>query len=132
MTDQTAGGRLRLFGWVLLGLAVVGQVAGLYAPTVPGPDGIPGLDKVGHFLAFAVPAFLARLLGARWMMLLLLVHALVAEPLQHTLTSNRVAELGDALANLVGLAVGALAARLVARWRHDGGMPSVDDRERAG
>lgn len=129
MTDQPAGGRLRLLGWVLLALAVVAQVSGLYAPSVPGPDGIPGLDKVAHFLAFAVPTLLAWLLGARWVVLLLLVHALVAEPLQHTLAPNRVAELADAVANVCGVAVGALAGRVLARGRHDGAMPS-DERVR--
>lgn len=132
MTDQPTRGRLRLLGWVLLALALVTQVSGLYAPAVPGPDGIPGLDKVGHFVAFAVPTALAVLLRARWVVLLLLVHALVAEPLQHALAPNRVAELVDALANLSGVAVGVLAARLAARRRHDGGMPSVDQRVRRG
>ncbi|WP_131105251.1 hypothetical protein [Ornithinimicrobium sufpigmenti] len=132
MTGRPAPGRLRLLGWVLLTLALVAQVSGLYAPTMPGPDGIPGLDKVGHFVAFAVPTALAGLLRARCVVLLLLVHALAAEPLQHALAPNRVAELADALANLSGVAVGVLVARLVARWRHDGGMPSVDQRVRRG
>lgn len=124
--------RRRLLGWVLLAVALAAQVSGLYAPTVPGPEGVPGLDKVAHFLVFAVPTFLAWLLGARWVVLLLLVHALVAELLQHTLAPDRVAELADAIANVCGVAVGALAARLAARWRHDGGMPSVHDRVRRG
>ena len=91
-------------------LALVAQVSGLYAPTAPGPDGIPGLDKVAHFLAFAAPTFLAWLLGARWVVLLLVAHALVAEPLQHALAPTRAAELGDAVANVLGVGVGALAA----------------------
>jgi VanZ family protein len=123
---------VRLLGWALLVLTLVAQIAGLYAPTVPGPDGIPGLDKVAHFLAFAVPAALAWALGARWVVVLLVVHALVAEPLQHALAPNRVAELGDALANLSGVAAGVLVAQLVGRTGHDGGRPSVVDRERAG
>lgn len=124
--------RRRLLGWVLLAVALAAQVWGLYAPTVPGPEGVPGLDKVAHFLVFAVPTFLAWLLGARWVVLLLLVHALVAELLQHSLAPDRVAELADAIANVCGVAVGALAARLAAGWRHDGGMPSVHDRVRRG
>lgn len=132
MTDRPAGGWLRLLGWVLLALALGAQVYGLYAPTVPGPGGTPGLDKVGHLLAFGVPTFLAWLLGARWVVLLLLVHALAAEPLQHALAPNRVAEVGDAVANVVGVTVGVLAARPAARWRHDEGMPSVDERVRRG
>lgn len=112
-------------------LAVVAQVAGLYAPSVPGPEGVPGLDKVGHLLAFAVPTLLARLLGARWAVLLLLAHALVAEPLQQVLAPTRMGELADAVANVSGVAVGVLVGRLLARSRHDGGMPS-DERVRRG
>lgn len=131
-SDRPGPSGVRLLGWVLLVLALVAQVAGLYAPTVPGPDGIPGLDKVAHFLSFAAPAALAWALGARWVVVLLVLHALVAEPLQHALAPNRVAELGDALANLSGVVVGALSAHLVGRSGHDGGRPSVADRERTG
>lgn len=132
MTARPLGGRLRLLARALLGLALVAQVAGLYAPTVPGPDGIPGLDKVAHLLAFAAPTFLAWLLGARWVVVLLLVHALVAEPLQHLLAPARVAELSDALANLLGVLVGVLAARLVVRSGHDGTRPSGVEQMRSG
>lgn len=132
MTGRPVDGRWRPLGWALLGLALVAQVGGLYAPTVPGPDGIPGLDKVAHLLAFAVPTFLAWLLGARWMVVLLVVHALVAEPLQHLLAPARVAELGDAVANLLGVATGALAGHLVRRSGHDGGRLTVVERVRRG
>lgn len=132
MTDPSTRGRLRSLGWVLLALALAAQMSGLYAPTMPGPDGIPGLDKVAHLLAFAVPTVLAWLLGARWVVLLLLVHALVAEPLQHALAPQRVAELADAVANVCGVAVGVLLACLASRSRHDEGMPSVDQQVRRG
>lgn len=132
MTDRLADGRLRPIAWVLLVATLVVQVAGLYAPSVPGPDGIPGLDKVGHLLAFAAPTLLAWLLGARWVVVLLVLHALAAEPLQHALAPARVAELGDAVANVAGVVTGALAAHVVARSGHDGSRPTVAERVRRG
>ena len=107
---------MRLIGWLVLLVALVVQVAGLYASTVPGPqDGPPGLDKVGHLVALAVPACLAALLGARWVLVALLLHALVSEPLQSQLAPLREPELLDALADLVGIAVGVAVARALGR-----------------
>ena len=83
----------------------------LYAPTVPGPGGVPGLDKVAHALLFAVPATLAWRLGARWVVVLLVLHALVSEPLQGWLSPSRRTDPWDALADLVGVGLGVLAAR---------------------
>lgn len=106
---------LALLGWLALLVALVVQAWGLYAPATPQPGGVPGLDKVAHLVAFAVPAALARLLGARWVLGLLLVHAVVSEPLQHLLAPTRQLDPWDAAADLVGVALGWLLAGGLAR-----------------
>lgn len=124
--------RWRPVAWAALVLALAAQLVGLYSPATPGPEGVPGLDKVGHLLAFAVPAALAWALRARWLVLLLVGHALVAELVQHALVPGRAAEVGDAVANLVGIGLGVLLAHVLVRRRHDVGMPSVVDLEGRG
>ena len=74
---------------------------------------MPGLDKVGHLLAFALPAAVAGWLGARRVLVLLVVHALVSEPLQGWLIPTRQPDPLDALADLAGILLGLLVARSV-------------------
>lgn len=106
---------MRLLGWFLLLVTLVVQLVGLYAPSAPGPAGPPGSDKVGHLLAFAVPAALAWLLGARWLVVALVGHALVSEPIQGWVAPNRTPDPFDALADLVGVALGVALAMTVRR-----------------
>lgn len=90
------------------------QVGGLYADTVPGPPpAVPYLDKIGHLLAFGVPAALAWWLGARWLVWVLVAHALVSEIIQGLFTSARVMDPLDTVANLVGIVIGVALARAV-------------------
>lgn len=99
-----------------LAVALVLQVVGLYSASVPGPDvGVPGVDKVAHLAAFAVPAGLAWLLGARWLVVVLVLHALVSEPLQSWVAPLRQPDLLDAVADLVGVGVGVAVARALSR-----------------
>ncbi|AXH94835.1 VanZ family protein [Ornithinimicrobium avium] len=112
------GGTLRLLGWLALVVAVVLQVAGLYSQGTPQPGGVPGLDKVAHLVAFAVPAALARLLGVRWVLVALVAHALVSEPLQHQVAPHRQLDALDTVADLVGIGAGWLfGGALVSRSR---------------
>lgn len=97
-------------------MALVVQVSGLYSQTMPGPQGgPPGLDKVGHLTAFAVPAALAWLLGARWLVVGLVLHALVSEPVQGWVAPLRRPDVWDAVTNLAGVAAGVAVARAVGR-----------------
>lgn len=96
-------------------VALVLQVYGLYAPEVPGPSGPPGSDKVAHLLGFGVPAALAWLLRARWVVVLLVVHALISEPLQGWLQASRQADVWDLVADLTGIALGVGLAALLLR-----------------
>ena len=112
-----------VLGWFALLVALLVQCYGLYAPQMPGPDGVPGLDKVGHLVAFAVPAALAWWLRARWLLPVLVLHALVSEPLQAVLAPGRQPDPVDAVADLVGIALGVwVAATTARRWGHDGDM----------
>lgn len=99
---------------------------------MPGPDGVPGLDKVGHLVAFAVPAALAWWLRARWLVPVMVVHALVSEPMQHLVAPSRQAELLDAVVDLIGVALGVwVAATARRRWGHDGDMGEISTPPRA-
>lgn len=126
--NTTAPGANRPGGTVWRGLAwgalagfAVLQVWGLYL-MVPGegePTFPPGTDKVVHAALFAVPVFLALWLRRPWVVLLLVAHALVAEPLQGLLTTTRSPEVLDLVANLVGVLLGVVAARALpqpVRW----------------
>jgi VanZ family protein len=101
----------RRAAWVLLVVLLVLQAVGLYSADAPGPGGVPGLDKVGHLLAFALPAAVAGWLRSRRVVVLLVVHAVVSEPLQGWLTPARQPDPLDAAADLVGIALGLLLAR---------------------
>ena len=82
---------------------------------MPGPEQFSGLDKLAHLTAFGVPAGLAWLLGARWLIPLMVLHALISEPLQGWLSPLRSPDPLDALADLVGIALGVGAAVWVTR-----------------
>lgn len=92
----------------LLALAVVGQLVALYWPDPPSGPGIPGLDKVVHVVIFLAPALLGVLAGIRPVVLapLLIAHAVVSEVVQHLLLSGRGGDPWDAVADIVGVALG--------------------------
>lgn len=94
---------LWLLGWVLC--VVLSLV-----PSLPLPDA-PDSDKVGHFLAYFVLSFWAvavfRTRKAHLLAALSLVGLGVAMELaQATLTTVRLGDLRDALANTAGVALG--------------------------
>ncbi|WP_114907038.1 hypothetical protein [Ornithinimicrobium murale] len=110
-------GQRQALGWLLLLGLLAGQVWCLYV-LVPGA-GEPyfsGQDKVAHAVLFGLPCCLALLLRARLVVLGILVHALVSEPLQGLLTSTRTPDVWDTVADLAGIAV-AVAVVLLARHR---------------
>jgi hypothetical protein len=79
----------------------------------------PGGDKVVHVLVFAVPVLLLLLAGAppRIVLAVLGVHAVASELLQGALLPHRSADPLDALADLVGVALGWGLWRLAVRRR---------------
>ncbi|MFC4555976.1 VanZ family protein [Georgenia faecalis] len=105
----------------LLALAVVVNLAALYAPSLPstGATSVPGSDKVGHVLVFALLTAAGLFAGvpARWWVPLLVAHAVGSEVVQDLFLPRRSGDPRDALADLAGVAVGWwLGARLRTRW----------------
>lgn len=105
----------RTVAWTGFGAALLVQVWGLYLLAGDGePFAVPHLDKVVHLGLFAVPAALAALLSSRGALLVLVLHALVSEPLQGWLASGRHSSPWDTVADLLGMVLGVLVARA---WR---------------
>jgi VanZ family protein len=96
------------------GGALLLQLVVLYAPRTPAvvTSGLP-LDKVGHALVFALPtiALIAAGVPRGWVIGLMAVHAPVSELVQQQVLSARSGEIGDVLADLVGVGIGAWLIR---------------------
>ena len=99
--------------WALAAIALVIQLAVLYAPRTPTVEtGLP-LDKVAHVVVFAVPvvALVAAGLPRRWVVMGMALHALLSEVLQAAVLPQRSGDPADVVADLVGVAIGAWLAR---------------------
>jgi VanZ family protein len=114
---------------VALAVLLAVHLGVLYAPDTGGAPPFPNFDKIVHATTFAsvVLAGLAAGLAARWWVPVVSAHALVSELVQHWLLPHRTGDVTDVLADLVGVAVGVLAVRLLRRasWTGDstGGEP---------
>ncbi|MDZ7709082.1 MAG: VanZ family protein [Roseovarius sp.] len=90
-------------------------------PQAPGPAGIPGFDKLAHFVAFAaLAAPLAWRYPHFWRAVALATLAYgglieIVQPL-----TNRTAEWADLLADGAGAFTGAFAASLLGKGRFGG------------
>ena len=127
----TGGGRGRGAVAVLAALAVAVQLWGLYRVTGPlGPGWFPHADKLQHAVGFALPVALVLLaLGLRRVdrggrpsgrVLVIVVglsavHAVLSEVVQHAFYTSRSGDPLDALADGVGVAVGALVGTALLR-----------------
>jgi hypothetical protein len=96
---------------VVLVLAVALELIALYVPRAPAGPQITGLDKVVHVCIFAAPALAALMAGvsAPWALGVLALHAPVSELIQHFALPHRSGDPLDAMADLGGVALGALA-----------------------
>ncbi|MGI8947195.1 MAG: VanZ family protein [Ornithinimicrobium sp.] len=106
--------RARSRWWVAFAVLMGLQVVALYA--VQGPD-VPAAsqaDKLVHAAMFALPAVVAVRLARTWPWTVLVLHALLSEPLQAWLTTQRQLDPWDTVADLVGIVLGVLAAQA---WR---------------
>ncbi|MGJ6979683.1 VanZ family protein [Aestuariimicrobium soli] len=99
----------------LLTLAFVGvtavHLAGLYWPRVELPGDAPNTDKWVHLVAFGVPVALGWLRFRRhrwWLVAAFAAHGPLSELLQGTVLPHRSGDPLDAVADLVGVAVGVL------------------------
>jgi VanZ family protein len=95
---------------LLFALALAVQLIALYAPRAPSEGSGWGLDKVVHAALFAAVVWTGRRAGvpAVWLVVICAVHAPVSELVQAHLLPHRDGTVGDALADLAGVAVGAL------------------------
>jgi hypothetical protein len=102
------------------GLAVAVQLTVLYVPRAPSEGGGFGLDKVVHAAIFAVVVWTGRRAGIPlpWIVIICALHGPLSEWVQSHFLPHRDGSVGDALADLAGVAVGAvLPTRLPARRR---------------
>lgn len=99
------------------GAALLVQLVVLYAPSSPADPPFAGADKVVHALVFLVPVALALLAGGppRVVVGVFAAHAVVSEVVQHALLPGRAGDPLDVVADLVGVGLGVLGARLVVR-----------------
>ncbi len=117
----------------LFALAVIAQLLALYWPNPPQGGGTRGLDKVVHAGVFLAPALLGVLAGLRAVVLapLLIAHAVVSELVQHFLLPGRAGDPWDAVADIVGVAVGlAIGSALLLRAGGRLGGPASDGARR--
>jgi hypothetical protein len=93
-----------------LGVALAIQLVVVYSPAVLGGPAVPGLDKLVHVSVFAAPALAALMAGISvpWALGILAVHAPVSELIQHYALPTRSGDVFDMVADLGGVALGAV------------------------
>ena len=99
--------------------AVIVHVSVLYWPRPVSVGSGLSLDKLVHVIVFAVPVVLVALWRGRvWLVAAVFgAHAIVSELVQSLVLPNRHGDLGDGLADLVGVMLGILVWRVLTR--HD-------------
>lgn len=112
------GGRSRgrLLGYPALVALVAFQVYALYIAVPSAEQQIPYVDKFVHIAMFATPAAVAAAMRLRWVIGVLVLHAIISEPLQGALTANRMVDFWDMVADLLGIVMGVAVVR---QWRSD-------------
>ncbi|HLR97548.1 MAG TPA: hypothetical protein VK053_23710 [Jiangellaceae bacterium] len=102
---------------VVFGIAVAVQCLALYVPTTSGlPEGPPYGDVLVHVVVFAFAVWAGRSAGlpTGWLVGAFASHAVLSEVIQAVWLFDRVGDVTDVVADLVGVAVGAMLP--VARW----------------
>jgi VanZ family protein len=111
----------------LAAAALALNLAVLYAPRAPAVDtgGLP-VDKLVHAVVFALPTIaLARAGVPRgWAVGLMALHAPASELLQAHFLRDRSGEVGDVVADLVGVGLGAMALWWPSSAPGPGGTPA--------
>jgi hypothetical protein len=108
------------------GVALAVQLVALYAPRALSEGGGYELDKLVHAAIFAAVVWTGRRAGLpwRWVVLLSAVHAPLSEWAQSQFLPHRDGSVWDAVADLVGVGVGAWLPQRRATGE------AADDRER--
>jgi hypothetical protein len=107
-----ARNRTELWARAAFVAAVITHLLVLYWPRQVSDGGIPHTDKIVHVGIFALVVIAGARAGVRlsWLVGLLAVHAVGSELVQHWFLANRSGDPADVAADLVGVAVGAVAA----------------------
>ncbi|WP_085989451.1 hypothetical protein [Prescottella equi] len=102
---------------VPLAIATMVVLVMLFSPGSTVPSGPENSDKITHALMFAALALTSRYarIGVGWTATWLLTFAAVSEVLQGALPIQRSCSVWDAAADTVGIVVGLVAARVLAR-----------------
>ncbi|KGN39246.1 hypothetical protein N803_01785 [Knoellia subterranea KCTC 19937] len=100
-------------------MALVVQFVLLYAPSSGGAPPFPHFDKLVHAAIFALPVFFAAAARLPFVPVVALAaaHAPLSEVIQGTLLPQRSGDPRDVIADLVGVALGVIAAQRVLRVR---------------
>jgi hypothetical protein len=103
-------------------IAVAVNLAVLYYPRQVSQGGIPYVDKVVHVAVFAAVAWtgVRVSLPIRWLLALLVLHAVSSELVQHFLLTARSGDPADAAADALGAVAGVGAARRGGSLPHGG------------
>ena len=115
---KTVGYTLLFISWVV----VITMLSLFSFPAMdmdPGSFNVPYADKITHFIFYLVFAFVGcmsvreRTMGnlglvktTRVVLVLAIIYGILIEILQYTLTTDRMAELGDVFANTLGAFAG--------------------------
>ncbi|MBO6829287.1 VanZ family protein [Allomuricauda sp.] len=115
---KTVGYTLLFISWVV----VITMLSLFSFPAMdmdPGSFNVPYADKITHFIFYLVFAFVGcmsvreRTMGnlglvktTRIVLVLAIIYGILIEILQYTLTTDRMAELGDVFANTLGAFAG--------------------------
>lgn len=124
--EHAATGTPSRLAWLVFAVVLVIHLVALYAPRGAGESLFPGIDKLTHAALFGGLLVSAWWLGAglRWLVPLLAVHAVESEVVQALLLPHRDGNLGDVVADWVGILLGILVGLLVCRAiRSRGGRP---------
>lgn len=91
------------------------QCIALYAPKVPSSGSDLPLDKLAHVFMFAVVTGVAVWAGIpwKWVVAVMLAQAIVSELIQGYLLAARGSDPWDFVADVLGIALGLMGARLV-------------------
>ena len=98
--------------WWWFGVALAVQLLALYVPRAPREGGGHGVDKLVHAAIFAAVVWTGRRAGLplRWVVVLSALHAPFSEWFQAHFEPHRDGSVSDAVADLVGVSIGALLA----------------------
>lgn len=111
-------------------VALLVQCVALYWPSIPAgtPADLPGADKVVHTVLFAVATWaLGRVAGLRTAVVLMVVQVVASETIQGLLLPHRSADILDAVADLVGLGIGAVVLQWPGRRMEIDGNSADDE-----